>query len=169
MSWLSLSESHVEGRRIRLRFVPDAFIPEDEAPVIEVTIEDAEHLDQATEVLARFRGDFIVTLEVTEQELHLAGEMDYEDVTIKGSRVRSRRVEYSSNELLAIAASLQQELQKETSHALHQSTKLRDIRRFIADLIDRGEKKRSLSHKATGAVEAQLSVLNRVLRRLDDA
>lgn len=169
MSWLSLSVSQVEGRSVRLRFVPDMFMHEHESPVVEVLIEDAEQPDQVVELVARFREDFIVDLEVTEQELHLVGEMDYEEIVIRESRVQSSQASYSNEELLAIAVSFQKTLQKETSHSYIQSAKLKDIRHFVADLIDRAEKKRSLSGKAVDSVEAQLSVLSRVLHRLDDA
>ena len=169
MSWLSLSTSQIEGRSVRLRFVPDMFMHEHSSPVVEITVEDAEQPDQVVELVARFREDFIVDLQVTEQELHLVGEMDYEETVVRGSRVHSRQVSYSIEELVAIATSFQQELQKETSYAFLQSAKLKDIKHFVADLIDRAEKKRALSDKATGSVEAQLSVLNRVLHRLDDA
>ena len=169
MSWLSLSASQIEGRSVRLRFVPDMFLHEHELPVVEVLIEDAERPDQVVELVARFREDFIIDLEVTEQELHLVGEMDYEETVIRGSRVHSSQVSYSNEELLSIAVAFQQTLQKETSHSYLQSAKLKDIRRFVADLIDRAEKKRSLSGKAADSVEAQLSVLNRVLHRIDDA
>ena len=169
MSWLSLSASRIEGRSVRLRFVPDMCMHEHKAPVGEVTIEDAEQPSQLVDLVARFRQDFIVDLQVMEQELHLVGEMDYETTVVKGSRVYLRQVSYSNEELVAIATSFQRALQKETSYAHLQSVKLKDIKRFVADLIDRAEKKRALSDKAIGSVEVQLSVLNRVLHRLDDA
>lgn len=169
MSWLSLSTSQIEDRSVRLRFVPDIFMHEHESPVIEVTVEGVEQPDQIVELVARFSDDFIVDLQLTEQELHLVGEMDYEATVLRGSRVRSRQVSYSSEELVAIATSFQRALQEETSHAYLQSAKLKDIRHFVADLIDRAEKKRALTDKSTGLVQAQLSVLNRVLHRLDDA
>lgn len=154
---------------MRLRFVPDMFMHEHTAPVVEVTIEDPEQPRQALELVARFRADFIVELHVTDQELHLTGEMDSEATVLKGSCVHLRHASYSNDELVAIATSFQRTLQKETSQAHLQSTKLEDIKHFVADLIDRAEKKRSMSGRDTGSIEAQLSVLNRVLHRINRA
>lgn len=168
MSWVTLSESQIDGRSIRLRFVPDTLAPEHETPVVEVTIEDVEHPDEVLGIVARFHDDFIVDLRVMEQSLHLVAEMDYTETVIRGSRVYSRAVEYSKKELLAIATSLQQALKREASYAYLQSAKLRDIRHFVADLIERARKRQALSKKTVGATESQLSVLSRVLHRLDN-
>jgi len=142
---------------------------EDQTPVVEVTVEGAEHPDQVINALARFRDDFIINVEATAQELRVVGEMDYEETVLSGSRVSLRRVAYSAAELMTMAVSLEQTAQRAASEAFEESRKLREIRHFVADLIGRAEKKRSLSDKASGAIEAQLSVLNRVLHRLDDA
>lgn len=168
MSWLSLSETEVKGREVRMRFVPDTLVHEEQTPVVEVTIEEAENPERMIEALAKFRDDFVIELDASDQALHLVGEMDCEETVLRGGRVSVRRVAYSAGELLAIAASLHQTANEETLHAFEQSEKLRDIRHFVADLIERAERRLAMSDRANGAIEAQLSALNRVLRRLDD-
>jgi hypothetical protein len=135
MSWFTLSHANVEGSTIRVRFRPDEFLRDDDAPVMEVTIEGLEHADQAMAVLARFHDDFIVDLVVSSTELRLLGEMDDEETIVRGTCISSRTVAYSEDELREFAVYFENKLREETSHAHHQAAKLRDIRHFVADLV----------------------------------
>jgi hypothetical protein len=85
MSWLSLSTSQIECRSVRLRFVPDMFMHEHSSPVVEITVEDTKHPDQVVELVARFHEDFIVDLQITEQELHLLGRWTTKRLWLDGS------------------------------------------------------------------------------------
>jgi hypothetical protein len=140
-----------------------------DAPVVEITIEGVEEPETVLSVLARFRDDFVVDLVADGQELRVLGEMDDEETVVCGTRVSSRKVAYSSDELRQAAVFFERLLQEETSGTYRQAAKLRDIRRFVADLIERAEKKGALSERSHDSTEAQLSVLRRVLNRLDDA
>ncbi|MFC0682954.1 hypothetical protein ACFFGH_34430 [Lysobacter korlensis] len=169
MTWLTLSHSQILGGNVQFRFRPDVFLHEQDAPVLEVTVEGAEDPETAITLLARFREDFVVDLEIEAQELRVLGEMDDEETVVRGDNVFSRHVPYSIEELRQMAIFFERRLREERSDAYRQAKQFRDIRHFVTDLIDRAEKKRSLSSKACELTEAQLSVLHRVLNRLDDA
>ena len=169
MTWLTLSHAKNEGRSLQLRFRPDAFLHDQDAPVVEVTIEGVEEPEAAISIITRFREDFVVDLVVDAQELRVLGEMDDEETVIRGSRASSRKVPYSADELRQMAVFLEHSLRKETSLAYRQAAKIRDIRHFVADLVERAEKKGALSDRSRDAIDAQLSALRRVLNRLDDA
>lgn len=169
MTWLTLSHAKNEGRSVQLRFRPDAFLHDQEAPVVEVTIEGVDEPEAAISALTRFHEDFVVDLVVDERELRVLGEMDDEETVVRGSRACSRKVPYSADELRQTAVSFERLLRDETSHAYRQAAKLRDIRHFVADLVERAEKKGVLSERSHDTTEAQLSVLRRILNRIDDA
>ena len=72
-------------------------------------------------------------------------------------------------ELKSIAVFFEKALREETAESLRQTSKLRTIRHFVEDLVERAEKKRSMSERRHDGIESQLKVLRRVLNRLDDA
>ena len=167
MTWLTLSHLQAVGRDVLLRFRPDAFLHEEDNPVWEVKIEGVEGPEAAIALLTRFRENFVIDLAVEATELRVLGEMDDEETIIRGACVSASRVQYSSEELRKAAVFFERLLQEKTSQTYRQAAKIRDVRHFVADLIERAERKRSLSAKASELTEAQLSVLHRVLNRID--
>ena len=169
MTWLTLSHAQTEGRDVKVRFQPDAFMPDHDSPVVEVTIEGVENPDAAISILRRFHDDFVVDLVAHAQELRVLGEMDHEETVVYGTRVISRQVAYSAEELRQTAIFYSRLLREKTSHAYRQDAKLKEIHHFVTDLIERAERKISLSKRSREATDAQISALRRVLNRLDDA
>ena len=169
MTWLLLSDSHVDHRCVRLRFVPDTFMHEHEAPVLEVTIEEAEKADEIIATLARFRDEYVVDIEIKPSELCLSGDMDTEDTIVRGGCFSSRQVHYSREELLSIAKFFQSKLQDEETYSHQLSSKINGVTHFVTGLIERGENRRSLSDKSTASVDSQIAVLERVRNKLNDA
>lgn len=169
MSWFSLSDSQLGNGQVLFRFVPSPFLPQYTAPVVEVTVEDPSDAQAAVESLSRFRSEFIVSLEVKPHELCVLGHMDNDETVVKGARVYSSNVAYSSAELLDIATFLQNALRDKTTDLYRQRERLKEVRHFVADLAQRAGRKVELSGKPTAAAEAQVDVLSRVLNRIGDA
>ena len=168
MSWQTISEVKIEGSTIQVRLCPDRFIHDGSAPVTEVLIEGVEDAKEAQARFDRFRGDFVVGLEITPSELRLLGEMEDDWTVVKGRAVASFRVPYSLQEIESIAVGFERSLGEERKAAHRAESQVREIRRFVADLITRAEKKRSMSERNTGVVDSQIALLQRVLHRIDD-
>jgi hypothetical protein len=168
MSWLTLSEVKIEASTILVRLCPERFIHDGSAPVTEVRIEGVEDPEAARATLARFRGDFVVGLEIDPSELRLLGEMDDDWTVVKGRAVASVRVPYSLQEIESIAVGFERALGEERATAHRSESRVRKIRQFVADLITRAEKKRSMSERNAGVFDSQTALLQRVLHRIDD-
>ena len=169
MSWFTITDIKTEGATLRLRFSPDTFVHGDSAPVTEVVIAGVEAPEEAVAALDRFRTEYIVDLAIESGLIRLTSDFDYEETVIRGNEVSSRPVEYSIAELKSIAVFFEKALREETAESLRQTSKLRTIRHFVEDLVERAEKKRSMSERRHDGIESQLKVLRRVLNRLDDA
>jgi hypothetical protein len=137
--------------------------------VTEVVIEGVEAPEDAVAALDRLRTEYIVNLEIESGLIRLMSDFDYEETIIRGKEVSSRSVEYSITELKSIAIFFEKALREEATESLRKSSKLRTVRHFVEDLVERAEKKRSMSERGHDGIESQLEVLRRVLNRLDDA
>jgi len=169
MTWYSLSSITGDHTQLCVRFVPAGFTNTTEAPVLEVLIVAPSDHAAATQVLSRFREDFVIQFSSTASSFSVVGEMDDEETTVHGQSVVSTYKSYSVEELLEVGEWLTSAHQKETTYALAQSRKIQDIDHFVSDLLNRAESKRTLSTRAAGAIDAQIDVLTRVPNRLRGA
>jgi hypothetical protein len=169
MSWFTITDIKTEGTKLRIRFSPDTFVHHDSAPVTEVVIEGVDAPEDAVAALDRFRTEHIVDLAIESGLIRLTSDFDYEETVIRGKEVSSRSVGYSITELQSIAIRFEKALREATAESLRKTSTLRTIRHFVEDLVERAEKKRSMSERGHDGIESQLEVLRRVLNRLDDA
>jgi hypothetical protein len=169
MSWFTITEIKTEGTTLRLRFCPADFMHDHSAPVTEVVIEVVEAPEDAVAALDRFRTEYIVDFSIESGLLRLTSDFDYEETVVKCREASSRYVEYSVSELKSIVVHFEKALREESAESLRTSSKLRNVRHFVEDLVERAEKKRAMSERRHDGIESQLAVLRRVLNRFDDA
>lgn len=168
-SWYTLGDISGDETALRIRLLPDFFDAGIAEPVVTLTIVTPVNFVESKAALERFREDFVNDIAVSEGEVELWSEYDDEPTRISGQSAVWTLSAYSHAELLAVIASIKAELDASQTESKVLRRRLQSIEDYSVELLHRAEAKRSLTNRATTAIDAKIEILGRVLARFRDA
>jgi hypothetical protein len=146
--------------------VPDHFSDELADPVVTVRITELQDPEACEAALLKRKGELIVALEVSEGLAAIYAEYDDEPASLRGATVSVTRGPYSFEHLRGIIQHKEQELRRCYEQLQVCRSTIDSTESFVCELIRRAEIKRELSSRDTASLDLEVTVLQRVLRRI---
>lgn len=167
-SWYVVDGVEFDGTVLRVRMVPDHYNPELVNPVLELTIQEPADDAAARSSIAKFKDHFVVNVQLSPTVVELWGEFDDVPTIVAGRLVSSARFPYSKDDLVKIALSLEAQVRHWQAANAKLRAAVREVESYAMELSRRAEAKMSLTTRGTAIQEAQIDVLQRLLKKFSE-